>query len=82
MVHETDCEQFKSDPTQDDFWDEEHVMTVVTTDGEQLFWDVPYQWCLDYYWTRPSMVMFLCEWNGYDLSTIDFNHPETGSING
>ena len=62
-------------PELDEFWDEDHALRVVFTDGSEDDYSVPSVWC---WMERSEVVQFVIQWFG--LSDVDLEL--TQCING
>ena len=61
----------------EEFWDVDHVLTIVFNDGSIEEFLVPYLWC---YMERDELIKFVVDYN--ELEDVNYDDPQTGSCNG
>ena len=65
-------------PEREEFWDEDHAMTIIFKDGTRDEFCVPYLWCwMD---SRDELIKFVVDYN--ELEDVDYSNIETGCVNG
>ena len=61
----------------DEFWDVDHVLTIVFNDGSIEEYCVPQLWCAI---NRDELIKFVVEYN--ELEDVNYDDPQTGCCNG
>ena len=64
-------------PECEEFWDEEHMLTITFKDGTTDEFCVPYLWC---WMERDELIKFVVEHN--ELENVDYDNPDNGACNG